>query len=166
MRYILFFLLALITLVLQSTIFVHLSIGGVKPDLLLIWVIFFGLIKGKQKGAAFGFGMGLVEDLLTGRFIGLNALSKMIIGYFMGVMEGKVYKENFLAPGLAVIAGSLANGVITLLLYKMVGFAGSFNYYFYSTVLPMVIYNLGIAPLLYLKFYRAVTVGALSPPRS
>ena len=65
-------------LVLQTTFIPFLSLGGVVPDLLLIWVVSFALVRGQMEGAVGGFVVGLLEDLLTTKFFGLAALAKTL----------------------------------------------------------------------------------------
>lgn len=139
---------------------------GVKPDLLLILVIFYGLIKGKNQGAIMGFVFGLVEDLLLGLFIGSNALSKSIIGFVIGSLEGKIYKDNLFTSAFAIISGTLLNGLFLLLIFNLTGAGMQIGSYMVSTVLPMMLYNLIIGIIVYFRFYRSVTSGILSPPHS
>lgn len=162
MRFILFFFIGLVSIVLQTTFFSHVTLWGVKPDLLLLIVVFMGFIKGKRQGLAFGFAYGLLEDLMVGRFIGLNALVKSAIGYLVGLTEGKIYKENLLAPGLIVLISSLLSGILTTYLMSIIGLPMSLSKSFTQIILPMTIYNIALAPIFYLKFYHAVTKGILS----
>ncbi|MDW7674104.1 MAG: rod shape-determining protein MreD [Bacillota bacterium] len=159
MIYVGLFLLALVSLVLQSTVFSYLAIAGVKPDLLLIAVVFFSFIRGHRHGAVLGFCYGLLEDLVVGRFIGLNALIKMTIGFLVGLTEGKIYKENLIAPGLLVLLASIISGYLNLILLGIAGIPLAFGENFWRTIFPIALYNIGLAPFLYLKFYNVVAKG-------
>jgi rod shape-determining protein MreD len=77
-------------LILQTTFVPLLSLGGVTPDLLLIWVVYFALARGQVEGMLAGFTAGLLEDLLTTQFFGLAALTKTIAGFGTGYF----YNEN------------------------------------------------------------------------
>ena len=50
MRYLVLSLLGFFALILQSTILNEFTIAGVKPDLLLIFTVYFALIKGPGEG--------------------------------------------------------------------------------------------------------------------
>jgi len=78
LRFILLALLPLLAIFLQSTLFASYSIKGVVPDMVLVFVIFYALLNGAEKGARYGLICGLLEDLYTGRFIGMNALSSLL----------------------------------------------------------------------------------------
>ncbi len=74
----------------QSTIIPFFSIANITPDLLLIWIVFIGLKCGQIPGTLYGFGIGLIFDLVTGGFIGLSSLSKSMGGFIAGYF----YNEN------------------------------------------------------------------------
>jgi rod shape-determining protein MreD len=76
-------------LVLQTTFIPFLSLGGVVPDLLLIWVVTFALVRGQMEGALGGFVVGLLEDLLTTQFFGLAALAKTLAGFGGGYFHNE-----------------------------------------------------------------------------
>ena len=49
----------LLSLLLQTTAFHYLAIWGVKPDLLMIWIVLMGLLCGQPSGFAVGAGGSL-----------------------------------------------------------------------------------------------------------
>lgn len=80
--------LGLITL--QTTIVSFMSVLNIIPDLMLIWIVYIAITQGQIPATAYGFGIGLVMDLLSGQFLGLSALSKTIAGF----LAGYFYHEN------------------------------------------------------------------------
>lgn len=80
------FLLALV----QTQVMRLLSLEGITPDLLTIWVVYVALREGQISGTIWGFLAGLFFDLVTGNFIGLGALTKTICGFTAGYF----YQEN------------------------------------------------------------------------
>jgi rod shape-determining protein MreD len=91
LKYLIITLYLLGSLVLQSTLLEEFKVAGVKPDLLLVFVVFWALFHGKREGAKMGFIFGLAEDLFMSKFIGLNILCKMAVGYMVGAMENKFF---------------------------------------------------------------------------
>ena len=89
------FLAAFLGIVLRDTVFNGLSVAGGKPDFVLILVVFFAIFRGSVQGGLMGVALGLLEDLMTGRFIGINAICKGLLGYLVGVSERNLYKNNF-----------------------------------------------------------------------
>lgn len=161
MRYLVLGAVIILALALQSTVFPHLSVAGVKPDLVLIVVIFFSLLNGSRAGGILGFCAGLFEDLLIGRVIGINALAKMGTGLLVGLIEKKVYRENVVVPIMVTAAGSIICQIFFLLLAQFV----PANIPFWNGLLyvgiPVAIYNACLVPIIYGKFYRSSTKGWL-----
>ena len=54
------------------------SIGGIKPDLLLILCVWITLSEGQYEGLITAFVLGLLNDIVSFDVIGTNALSKVV----------------------------------------------------------------------------------------
>lgn len=93
------------------------------PDLLLVAISLEALFYGPRQGAAIGFIYGMVEDIFLGRYLGLNALIKALVGYGIGWGENRVYKDNLLVPVLALAAATLAANLLWLLVAPLAGWA-------------------------------------------
>ena len=160
MRYIVLALLGFLGLVLQSTLFNELRIAGVKPDLILILVILFAVFNGSRSGAGAGLLLGLIEDIFLAKYIGLNALTKGLVGLLVGLLEKRTYKDNFIVPILALFFGSIAYGFFFFLGAKIVGYPLGVGH-FAKIIIPMAIYNTCFAPFVYGSFYKSATKGFL-----
>jgi rod shape-determining protein MreD len=95
----------IISLVLQSTLLEHPGLVA-RPDLLLVFVILWGFLRGSWAAAKLGIFFGLAEDLFLGKYIGLNLLSKALIGYGAGWVGKKCYRENLLLPLVGLLLGT------------------------------------------------------------
>ncbi len=74
MRIVVLFFAAFLGIVLRDTVFNGLSVAGGKPDFVLILVVFFAIFRGSVQGGLMGAALGMMEDLMTGLFIVINAL--------------------------------------------------------------------------------------------
>ncbi len=83
-------LIVLGLLFLQTTFIPLLSLGGMVPDLLLIWVVYTGLRRGQTETTVAGFLVGLLQDLVSTQLFGLAALSKTLAGF----LAGSFFNEN------------------------------------------------------------------------
>lgn len=142
MRPLIWGLVLVFFLVLQATVLPLVAIGGVRPDLMLIATISAGLLLGREHGVGMGFFAGLLQDLASGNIFGLNVLAKTAIGYFAGLMERKVFKENILLPLLAVMLGTVIHSAVALFILLACG---------YKVDIPVEMAN-----TLYLVGYNAV----------
>lgn len=139
-------------LILRDTVFNRLSIAGGKPDFILILTVFYAIFQGYQKGGLMGLALGFLEDLMAGRFLGINALCKGIIGMIFGLTAGKLYRDNFLVPIICLLLSSLCSSGIYFVLAKLIGS----NIYFGAMLLTAVansIYTACFGPILYVLVY-------------
>ncbi len=79
-----YFVISLLLIVVQSQAMKLLSLEGITPDILTIWIVYIALQQGQIGGTLWGFVIGLFFDLVTGNFIGLAALTKTICGFIAG----------------------------------------------------------------------------------
>lgn len=156
MRYLILGFLGFFSLILESTLFNEIMIAGVKPDLILIIVILYAIFNGPKEGALIGLFLGLLEDLFLSKYIGINALTKLVVGFLIGSLEKRIYKENFLVPTVALFFGSLIYGLLFIIFSNMLGYSLGIVKIIY-VVLPMSIYNTCFAPFVYGSFYKAST---------
>ncbi|MDH7577195.1 MAG: rod shape-determining protein MreD [Bacillota bacterium] len=152
LRFFLLFLFFFVSLILQTTIIPFFQVGGVIPNLLLVLIIFTALYYGSGVGGAVGFTVGLIQDLLVGRYFGLLALSGLVTGYLTGYLEGKVYKENPLVPLLLVFSGSLCASLVFITARSLIG---SFSFSLplvWRDLIPGAFYNTLLAVFLFRPF--------------
>ena len=95
-----------VALVLQASLFSHLAIGGVVPDLVLLVVVAAALAHGSEVGLVLGFGAGLLLDLAppADHVAGRWALALVVVGY----VAGRVRRDAQPTAGtvLATVAAS------------------------------------------------------------
>jgi len=74
----------------QSQLMRLLTLEGITPDLLTIWIVYIALREGQLPATLWGFSIGLLFDLFSGNFLGLSALTKTVCGFTAGYF----YNEN------------------------------------------------------------------------
>lgn len=156
----LYTILFIVSVILQSTVFHFLQIEGVKPDLLLIVVILVAVLKGTKFGAGLGFVYGLLEDLLVSKYIGLQALTKMLTGYIIGRLERRIFSDNVFVPIVVGFLGTLIHSVLVVLVLFLIGKFDVFtpdNFVVYT--LSLIIYNVSVSILVYGPLYKFNTQG-------
>ncbi|MEG6584547.1 rod shape-determining protein MreD [Dendrosporobacter sp. 1207_IL3150] len=154
MRIVVWGIIILVSLVVQSTIMPMLSFNGIKPDLLLIIVVSASLLLGKEQGVSVGFFSGLLQDLAGGNVFGLNTLSKLITGYLFGMAERKVFKEHILLPVLAMSIATFFNSVISFIIVGLLGYKVQLISAIMNNVLPLMLYNVIVAIPVHQVIYR------------
>ncbi len=129
-------------MVLQTSV-LHLILPtvGVKPDLVVVLIVYLGLVKGPESGCLSGFGFGLIQDASSGQPLGTFALTKTILGFFSGVLGKRLYTQSLFSHLLCVGLGSIFE-IFTVSLLR--GFLPDWkNVLFYETA-----YNLLCCPII------------------
>ncbi|HXU91680.1 MAG TPA: rod shape-determining protein MreD [Methylomirabilota bacterium] len=129
-------------------------IADVAPDIPLIVVVMLALRRGPEFGCGAGFLAGLLQDAATGGLLGVQALTKSVIGFGVGALAGRLRVSQPLVqvPGLVVL--SLVEGVARFALLQLFHFPAPFGELMTYVVLPQAIYNgfLGAALVLALSW--------------
>jgi rod shape-determining protein MreD len=113
--YLLVPLLAIVGL-LQATVVSRVTIWGVFPDLPLLLVVSWGLLRGSRQGLLWGFVAGIVVDLFSGAPFGAATVPLMAVGFLAGLGENLVFRN---LP-LLLLTVFLATVVYDLLFLLMV----------------------------------------------
>lgn len=130
----------LLTLLIQSTLMVQFQPFGIIPDLLLIIVISGALLRGSLFGIQLGLVAGILQDLLIGNF-GISLIVKVLIGYLVGNIEGKVFKEHMLVPILVIFSMTFVHEFAFLLLSEQLLFTVSPIWALQTKILPLALVN-------------------------
>jgi rod shape-determining protein MreD len=85
-----------ILILVQTTILDYIKIKGIKPNLILIYIICMSILEGSKGGAVIGFLAGLLQDVVSGKILGLYSLFSMYLGAIVGFASKKLYKDNIL----------------------------------------------------------------------
>lgn len=163
MRYLILVLLPALALFLQSTFFAVYNIKNIVPDLVLVFVIFYALLHDARAAASYGFFCGLLEDLLLGRFIGMNALAKGITAYIIGILQGNVFKENLAVGVLSVLIGTVLNLVFLVIISLFTTVVFKINQGVLITLFYQALFHMLLAVPLYVWYYNSSRYGLLKP---
>ncbi|GAB6088062.1 rod shape-determining protein MreD [Alkaliphilus crotonatoxidans] len=151
-------MIVLLNLILQSTLFQYFEIYGVVPNTALILVISLAVYNGKIKGAGIGFVVGLLQDIIFGRMIGLNALVYMLTGYGVGLLNKNVFKDNLLIPFSLTAVSTVFYESINLLLLFFMGYKFELLSFFKKMLMVEVLYNSIVSIFVYIyvsKLYQS-----------
>ena len=127
--------------VLQTSLMPLIFFRGIGPDLLLLVTISFAFLKGKQQGSFMGFLLGLLEDLATGGFFGVNTLSNMAMGYACGIFSNRVLRDSFVLPVVASGVSTVAVFCFMELIMALLGYGFYPLAHLQWKLFPMLCYN-------------------------
>ena len=161
MRSIIIGLIILFNLIFQSTLFQWVQIYGVVPNTSLILVMSFAIHNGRSRGAAIGFLVGILQDIIFGHTIGLNALVFMVIGYLIGLMDQKISKDNLLIPFVLTALATVFYETINLLLLFLLGYRMELLNIIKKMLITEVIYNSVVSLVIYYYISRLFKSGLM-----
>lgn len=90
-------------------------------DLPLILVLYLSLHSSAAKGAFWGTCFGLLSDLLVGTLLGLNGLSKTLIGYLVGLLRVRASAESVLGRIFLLAAAAALDTVLMVAILDLLG---------------------------------------------
>ena len=138
----------------HATLGPALRIANVAPDIPLIVVVLLALRRGPEFGCAAGFVAGLLQDAAGGGLLGVQALTKALVGFGIGLagVRLSVTQPLVQVPGLVLL--TILEGVARFGLLKLVRYPASFADLMTYVVLPQALYNgfLGAALVLALAW--------------
>ncbi len=138
-------LLALVGL-LQVTLVWRVSVWGVFPDLPLLVVVGWALLRGSREGLVWGFVAGIVVDLFSGAPFGAATLPLMAVGFLAGRGEVTVFR-NALLPLVTVIVATVAYDLLFLAVVRVSGFRVEWVPSLFRLILPSALLNALAAPI-------------------
>jgi rod shape-determining protein MreD len=106
---------------LQATIMPHLAIWGVFPDLPLIVVASWGLLRGPREGLTWGFVAGIAVDIFAAAPFGTATLSLTLIGLLSGLGATSALRARLILPMVFVFLATLLYALLYMLIVQVSG---------------------------------------------
>jgi rod shape-determining protein MreD len=149
--YIKIFIMLICGLVIQILMQKYMSIFNVAPQVLMLNVIFFALIKGSLFGEMYGFTCGLFIDAFSISPFGTNAFILTLIGYIFGMFSHKLDEAQLSVHMVSTVIASFFYLLVMVLIFSVSGIKKQIT-------IPMLVvvplYNLVLAPFLFVIFAR------------
>jgi len=115
MKYLIYAGVGILLIVVQVLVSRFLSIAGVSPDFLLIFLVWLTIREGQFVGETGGFFLGIILDVMSSGIVGAHALSKtaacFLVGFFYNPerIEQNIRNWPFL---LLTLLGAVINNFI------------------------------------------------------
>lgn len=134
---------------LQSNFFTWFTIGGVQPNLFVIYILIIGLFAGKKIGIVLGIIFGFYIDVIMGRQIGISGIMLGVVGLLGEYLDKSFSKESRLTIML-MMAGSTIIYEVGCYIFNIITLGVSVEIIsFIKILLIEVLYNLIIAIIIY-----------------
>jgi rod shape-determining protein MreD len=145
-------ILIIICYVLQASVAPFFKMAGIAPNILLILVVSFAVMRGQVEGMVVGFVCGLLLDIFSGNSLGFYALLYLMMGYLNGLFHLIFYANNILLPLGLILGNSFLYDCVLYVLLFLLRNKTDFVFYLMHIILPEVVYTFLVAIFLYNVF--------------
>ena len=144
-------MIVLFLIVIQSVLASLFFNSNYMPDLSLIIILYISVNFGKNIGQVMGFSSGLVLDSLSGVPFGLNSMVKLIIGYLLGFMEGKVFFDSIILPVVMITVATIFKYLLYYVVSIVFSISIDLNFFTYKYLIELFL-NIVLSPVIFLLF--------------
>jgi len=141
--------LLLAAALLQTTALPALKILGVKPELMLLMVLAWSLLRGVEEGLVWAFLGGLLLDIFSGGPLGASTLALLVVSFLSGLTEGSVARTSFVLPLGAALVGTLLYHSLFLLIVQLTRGAVPWADSLFRATLPSLAVNTLLMPVIF-----------------
>jgi rod shape-determining protein MreD len=149
--------LGLCVIVYQTLVADSISIGTVRPDLVLVIIVWLTLTRDLSWGVSFAFLAGVFEDSYSPQFLGLGAFLKIAGAVAVYVVSSRVRTDRLL-----IRVGMVAGVVVTHdILYFLVAYAFDVQLELLAlirTIIPSAVYTSALAAAVLYLSERRLTI--------
>lgn len=110
-------LLVILALFLQSSWTNAIAIWEIKPDLVVLVLVFVGITSGQIEATILGFFSGFLIDVYNPEWMGVNALANSLIGFAVGYSRVGVVAEDIQVQAAILFLASLIRDFIYFVCY-------------------------------------------------
>ena len=118
MKFLLYLILVLLLVPLQTTLLPHLSVWNIKPELGLVAATFVGLFAGEMEGLLVGLAIGWVLSLFSAGELWLSLLTNGGVGLFTGFLGRQVSQVTSISLGVGLLLVSSVSGLLAVANFK------------------------------------------------
>lgn len=141
--------LLIVLALLQSTWIPPVPLLNVRPDLVLLVVLAWAIVRGPYEGAIAAFVGGLAVDALSSWPLGSHALVLLLVAVPLGWLAAPLARGNLVYPLVGTLAASALYGLLLLGLAQALGWPVQWGPALWRTVLPLAIVEATVMPLAY-----------------
>jgi rod shape-determining protein MreD len=142
-----------IGLIFQSTLFQIPPLNAIHPDFVLVGLVLVALTRSTRSVLVLALLVGLIQDIVFGSFIGLNAFSYAVIGYFAAAIFAQFLHKNLAITFVVTVVCTFLHEWLTFGLTRMFGvtaysgravLATSLEQMFINGILLLLLYPLAV----------------------
>ena len=131
---------------LQTVLLSRVNLWGARPDLMLLVVFVWAVVRGVDEGLVWGFIGGLIVDLLSGGPLGATVLALLSVVLLAGQPWGQGLSSAVVRLLLPAFLGVIVYHLILLLILGFTGHAVDWGFAVLRVAAPSALLNTVLAP--------------------
>jgi len=146
--------LVVVGVIFQVNIFPAYLADPFKPNVLLIFVVYFGFRSSLRFGAPGSFLLGLIQDSFSGMYFGLNAFSFLFIFTLYHAVAARLYTGSKALLVLGTLLAIIINACIQFLLLLVFSASDGAFFAIFGVILPQAL-TTALVSLFVVQFPRS-----------
>jgi rod shape-determining protein MreD len=131
-----------LAVILQATVIPQIRILGGQPDLVFLLVLSWSINGRLEQSVIWSFVGGVAQDLLSAAPTGASVLGMILVVFAVDRLKQQVYRIGFMLIVGLVIAGTVLQKVVFMIVAALAGFSINPVDNFTYIILPTIAYNL------------------------
>jgi rod shape-determining protein MreD len=142
-----FFCLVVASIIVQVSLLPVFVRPPFKPDLLLVILVFIALRVSFEAGAPLAWLLGMLNDVCSGLYIGLNAVTFLIAFLVIKSVSDRLYADSAILFVLTVAGVTLTGFMLNLLLIVIFTTSPGIAYSMFADIFPRLLVNAFVASI-------------------
>ena len=166
-RLVLTLLIGTLFLILQTTWLSSFPIRRIRPDILLILILYLAFLFPPIFGGVLAFFMGYLMDLFSGNVLGCYTLSRPLVFFAAQFFKERFYVEGSSSQFLFAFVFALLEGILILILMNTLQPISLGNLYplLFTFLLPQSFFTGLATPFLFFLFQKGSSLLFLQPEK-
>jgi rod shape-determining protein MreD len=132
----------------QTVLLSRIDVWGARPELMLLVVLIWAVVRGVDEGLVWGFIGGLIVDLLSGGPMGATVLALLSVVFLAGQPWGQGLSSQVARLLLPAVVGVVVYHLVLLLALAWAGRAVDWGFALLRVAGPSVLLNVVLAPFI------------------
>ena len=150
-------IVAVLLILIQTTLFSHIPFFLITADFLLIFIGFVAINNGSRLAMLLGFASGLLVDFMSISPFGLSSFILTFVAFFLGKLHGHYNLSHFIVPFILSFILTFIKFLLLLLLHFLFGTSIKIYSIYSSVFLIELALNVVFAPCLFFTLNRFPT---------
>ncbi|MCP4541076.1 MAG: rod shape-determining protein MreD [Chloroflexi bacterium] len=130
----------------QTVLLTQIDWWGARPDLMLLVVLIWSVVRGAEEGMVWGFIGGLVIDLFSGGPLGATVLALLAVALLAGQQWGQGIGSSVIRLLLLTFVAVLVFHLILLIILSWTGYQVTWGWAILQVAGPSALLNASLSP--------------------